>query len=548
MFPWRDRRDFMKKRLVITLVLAIALMLALAISSYAATITLYSGADNTSESTTHNGALTLTGNTEANETVTVYFTDDGRAWKAGETVSFTEDTNLYTIECTKISSAKEYNSATGGGNYIIMADMDFNFSNADGSGTRTNEGGPINGDNCTTRVFMNGKKLRIGNQYMFEGNSQSVYLLGEGVIEPYWGKGVYLANCNNKNTDVVWLIGKDITFTNSDGNSCIAMIYGNISSKSLQIHIYGKIIPTTNSKNTSCLVSTDNANLAYDIYFHEGSEVILSNSIFVHRQSNTTPEVASIHVDGAKLSLPSSNYLLTDKSGNPYNGTITVNAGTFNIANATTLAAFKSGIVETKKAQDIDATSFKVICKECEYEKTLAEFVDFATDFSVNLYCPNCGSSQDATTVERIFTAKGYSLSPDGKAISAGYTVNHDSLAIYEELMGATSYGIVIANADAFEGKTFFDESNKINTSKALQVSIDREYGVFDCSLHFDTTSNNSLKLIICAYVIGSDGSAGFVQHTTGESVAQGAIAGGSFRFVTLDIVVALQPATTKEY
>ena len=114
--------------------------------------------------------------------------------------------------------------------------------------------------------------------------------------------------------------------------------------------------------------------------------------------------------------------------------------------------------------------------------------------------------------------------------------------------MGATSYGIVIANADAFEGKTFFDESNKVNTEKSVQVDIDRQYSVFDCALYFDTTSNSTLKLVICAYVIGSDGSVGFVQHTTGESVEQGAIADGSFKFVTLDIVVALQPATTKEY
>lgn len=531
------------KRIIITLVMALALMLALAISSYAATITLYSGADNTSESTTHNGALTLTGNTEANETVTVYFTDDGRAWKAGETVSFTKDTNLYTIECAKISTVSEYNNATGGGNYIIMNDLDFTQSGR----------GPINGDNCTTRVFMNGKSIKISNSdgTMFQGNGQSFYILGEGYISSAWGGGISRGHCNNSKTDVTWLIGKDITVETNKDSSNLFSVWNTISAKSLTIHIYGTIIKAqSGTVGVWNLLSADNISTDYDLYIHEGSSIELLGNLVRYAASTapTDTKIGEIIFNGGSVTLSGTGYFFYDKSSSAYNGTITVNAGTFTVANADSLAAFKSAIVSDKKAQDIDATSFKVVCKECEYEKTLAEFVDFATDFSVNLYCPNCGSSQDATTVEKIFTAKGYSLSPDGKAISAGYTVNHNSLAIYEEIMGATSYGIVIANADAFEGKTFFDESNKVNTEKSVQVDIDRQYSVFDCALYFDTTSNSTLKLVICAYVIGSDGSVGFVQHTTGESVEQGAIAGGSFKFVTLDIVVALQPATTKEY
>ena len=89
----------MKKKLLLLVVMVSALVCLLALTSYAATVTIYSGADSTTQATVHQTAqITLTGNTEANETVTVYFTDDGRAWKAGETVTFTEDTNLYTID------------------------------------------------------------------------------------------------------------------------------------------------------------------------------------------------------------------------------------------------------------------------------------------------------------------------------------------------------------------------------------------------------------------------------------------------------------------
>ena len=536
------------KRIFITLVMALALMLALAISSYAATITLYSGADNTSESTTHNGALTLTGNTEANETVTVYFTDDGRAWKAGETVSFTEDTTLYTIECTKISNYLEWKNATAG-NYILVNHLDFNFeipkadgSGGQGSGTRHDGGGSMNlADGSTVRIFLNGYTIANGNRIMLSGKDLSVYLLGEGRINSYWG-GKFLNLKFSATSNSTILVGKGIVAL-SDWTNKIPFVSINEykADSKLDIHFYasftkGQLVSQNATPSTG----------SYNLYLHEGCDINLPSSNDGGRLISTaTTPIANIFIDGGTFTFTRANMFVDNADLSRL--TMSITGGNFTFSNANAMPTFVNGIHADYKANYKTDLSFNIVCKECDYEKTLAEFVDFATDFSVNLYCPNCKSSQDATTVEKIFTAKGYSLSPDGKAISAGYTVNHDSLAIYEELMGATSYGIVIANADAFEGKTFFDESNKINTSKALQVSIDREYGVFDCSLHFDTTSNNSLKLIICAYVIGSDGSVGFVQHTTGESVAQGAIAGGSFRFVTLDIVVALQPTTTKE-
>ena len=534
------------KRIFITLVMALALMLALAISSYAATITLYSGADNTSESTTHNGALTLTGNTEENETVTVYFTDDGRAWKAGETVSFTKDTTLYTIECTKISNYTEWKNASAG-NYILTASMDFNYevvnpNGGQGTGTRHDGGSamkPANG--TTTRVFFNGYTIATGNKILFDGTDLSIYLLGNGKLDGYWG-GKFLNLKFSATADCEIVVGKDI-YAKSDWTQKNPFLSINDykSTSVLDFHFYG-------TYEQGQLVSQNSTpeSGSYNIYLHDGCTLNLpSNNDGGRLIATATSPIANVVIYGGTYTFTRSSMFVDGADLSRFS--MDIQGGSFTFTDANAMPTFVNAINSEKKANYINELSFNIVCKECAYEKTLAEFVDFATDFSVNLYCPNCGSSQDATTVEKIFTAKGYSLSPDGMAISAGYTVNHNSLAIYEELMGATSYGIVIANADAFEGKTFFDENNKVNTEKSVQVDIDRQYSVFDCALYFDTTSNSTLKLVICAYVIGSDGSAGFVQHTTGESVEQGAIAGGSFKFVTLDIVVALQPATTKE-
>ncbi|MBQ3041363.1 MAG: hypothetical protein IJD42_07190, partial [Clostridia bacterium] len=91
-----------------------------------------------------------------------------------------------------------------------------------------------------------------------------------------------------------------------------------------------------------------------------------------------------------------------------------------------------------------------------------------------------------------------------------------------------------------------FDESNKVNTTKALQVEIDDEYSNFDCSINFGSTANSDLKLIICAYVIEGD-NVTFIQADSGEAVDSSLVTGGSFKSVTLPYVVALVPAESKE-
>ncbi len=157
------------------------------------------------------------------------------------------------------------------------------------------------------------------------------------------------------------------------------------------------------------------------------------------------------------------------------------------------------------------------------------------------------GDEQGRDVVKPLFTAKGYSLSPDKKAINGGYTINHDTLTLYNDVKKTNLvYGIVIANAEKFEGKSFFDESKKVNTTKALQVEINNEYSNFDCSINFGATSNSDLKLIICAYVIDGD-NVTFIQAESGEAVDSSLVTGGSFKSVTLDYVAALPTSKEEE-
>ena len=153
------------------------------------------------------------------------------------------------------------------------------------------------------------------------------------------------------------------------------------------------------------------------------------------------------------------------------------------------------------------------------------------------------GDKDGRDVVAPVFTAKGYSTNEDKNAINGGYSVDLDSLTLYERLIGELNYGIVIANANAFGANSFFNAENKVNTDKALQVEMDKQYASFDCSINFGTKTNIELDLVICAYVIDANGVT-FIQAESGSDVTIGA---KGFKSVTLAQVVALQPAVSKE-
>ena len=185
-------------------------------------------------------------------------------------------------------------------------------------------------------------------------------------------------------------------------------------------------------------------------------------------------------------------------------------------------------------------------------EHAMSQTVIYAQGFTKSgvhsKFCTNenCTVEDKDIVLSPIFVAKGYSTNSEKTAINGGYTVNLDALEIYEGVNGNITYGIVIANAEKFDGKSFFNESNKVNTTKALQVEINNEYSNFNCSIEFGTITNNSLKLIICAYVIEGD-NVTFIQADSGEAVDSTLVTGGSFKSVTLPYVVALVPAESKE-
>ena len=158
-------------------------------------------------------------------------------------------------------------------------------------------------------------------------------------------------------------------------------------------------------------------------------------------------------------------------------------------------------------------------------------------------YCVGCQNDgctvNTKTTINPVFTAKGYSTNPGKNAINGGFSVDPDSLALYERLIGELNYGIIIANANSFGSNPLLDENNDITSDKAVQLPIGKEYSNFDCTLGFGANTNVELHLVICAYVIEGD-DVTFIQAQSGDDIT---IGGTQFKSVTLSYVVALQPA-----
>lgn len=158
--------------------------------------------------------------------------------------------------------------------------------------------------------------------------------------------------------------------------------------------------------------------------------------------------------------------------------------------------------------------------------------------------CANCKDMDSTVVALPIFTAKGYSVNDDGNSLNGGYTVDLERLKAYTDVMGNINFGIVIANANTFEGNFFVD--GKVGNAKALQVGITPDYTNFDCAIYFNSANNasSSLELIITAYVIDANGNVTYIQAENNYAV-EAKIGNDIFTKVTLDLVKANLPTSS---
>ena len=325
-------------------------------------------------------------------------------------------------------------------------------------------------------------------------------------------------------------------FTNSSTDHySLTFSCGSIKTMYLPASFYAKAPDTAYRVSHAFSGMSSNAKI-----FYCGTQEQLQNAISIFKSSTTSAtDNNGAFIDGNQVDY--ATYL-----ENPSN----YETGRYVIYNYNSCDAFYDKI----HGYDTDCTTADSCKNGCGLTNTKneshnnGETLTFANGITADgVYCVGCKnegcSVKTEETVKPVFVAKGYSTNDDKNAINGGYEVNLTSLALYERLIGELKYGIIIANANAFGEKTFLDENNKVNSDKALQVEMDKQYASFDCSINFGTNTDIDLDLVICAYVIEGD-TVTYIQSSTGDDVT---IGGKSFKSVTLAQVVALQPTTSKE-
>ena len=198
------------------------------------------------------------------------------------------------------------------------------------------------------------------------------------------------------------------------------------------------------------------------------------------------------------------------------------------------------------QTQEIEALGHEFDVKNGALVFAISYPQGFDKNGEASVRCANCDDENAVSTVAvlPIFTAKGYSVNGEGNSLNGGYTVDLDRLKAYTDVMGNINFGIVIANANTFEGNFFVD--GKVGNAKALQVGITPDYTNFDCAINFNSANNASstLELIITAYVIDANGNVTYIQAENNYAV-EAKIGNDIFTKVTLDLVKANLPTSS---
>ncbi len=153
---------------------------------------------------------------------------------------------------------------------------------------------------------------------------------------------------------------------------------------------------------------------------------------------------------------------------------------------------------------------------------TSLSFTDFTNKiYEVSGCSRNCGlASVVVNEYAPIFSGVKYSIKENGTALCASYTVNHESLAIYNKYNTALSYGLVASKAPTDNETLLTLDSGKVVTGKenAVLVDIDSKYAGFDFILRGfnEDGCQDNIALVISAYV--TDGkSIYYIGNTTSE-------------------------------
>ncbi|MBQ7411482.1 MAG: hypothetical protein IJW10_01050 [Clostridia bacterium] len=194
--------------------------------------------------------------------------------------------------------------------------------------------------------------------------------------------------------------------------------------------------------------------------------------------------------------------------------------------------AYKAGVHDYKGTGDCkdgvkcDRCDDTIAGKASHTEYETLVYVSFASNGVYNYGCSNEGCTKyDIVdkTMEPLFTAKGYSVGPDGYSLKAGFTVNTDALVKYKELHPDFTFGMIMVNAGSVSADASLFVNGSINTTaKGLQISIDNiKYTSWNADVAgFNASVADSLELVVGIYTNDGEGNVSVIQYIDADKYA----------------------------
>lgn len=142
-------------------------------------------------------------------------------------------------------------------------------------------------------------------------------------------------------------------------------------------------------------------------------------------------------------------------------------------------------------------------CGEVITGKSTFVHKDYLSGMYDAVVCSNCKAETIQNTYAPIMEFVGYSAKINGNRICIGYTINHESLAVFTEKTNkALTFGVTAAIVDdsTTQYKTLEDDLTPIN-DKTVVASVDGKLAGFDFILSGFTSAHYEKSLVMCAFV-----------------------------------------------
>lgn len=141
-------------------------------------------------------------------------------------------------------------------------------------------------------------------------------------------------------------------------------------------------------------------------------------------------------------------------------------------------------------------------CGNLANDEVKFQFTDYLSGMQDAISC-TCGKTTVVESYAPIMEFVGYSAKINGNRICIGYTINHESLAVFTEKTNkALTFGVTAAIVDdsTTQYKTLEDDLTPIN-DKTVVASVDGKLAGFDFILSGFTSAHYEKSLVMCAFV-----------------------------------------------